>query len=256
MKLLQKNIKSYIKLKLLKKGFRIQNLHYFNFLDSLLYQLLKKQNHLKFLQIGANDGKRFDPFFEFVSVNHTKLEGVVLEPIRDYYHELQYNYSNYKNVVLVNKAIHNDLKEAIIYRLDKEKEHLVPEFAKGIASLYPEHHKKTKIQSEFIKEELVSCISLPKLIQDYNLQNLDVMIIDTEGYDYHIVKAIDFNQIQPKIIHFEHGLKTQTMSLKQFNYIKEVLEDNNYQLLLESADVTAYKTDILFNPFDGKPANL
>jgi|GEM_PF-966997 len=250
MRLVKKNFKKYLKNKLLKKGFRIQNLYYFNFFDSLLYQILMKQDRIKFLQIGANDGKRFDPIFEFVSINHSRLEGIVLEPIKDYYNELKYNYSKYKNIISVNKAIHNDLDEAIIYKLDKEKEHLAPEFAKGIASFNPNHHEKTSIPSEFIKEELVSCISLTKLIQDYKLYDLDIMVIDAEGYDYNILKAIDFNLIQPKVIHFEHGLKVQTMLLEQFKEIKEILENNDYQIFVESADVTAYKTDILFNPFD------
>lgn len=252
MKLFQKKVKNYIKIKLLKKGFRIQSLHYFNFLDSLLYQILRKQNTLKFLQIGANDGKRFDPIFEFVSVNHNKLEGVILEPIKDYYNELLTNYANYKNIVTVNKAIHNELKETTIYRLDKAKEHLAPEFAKGIASFNQHHHEKTNIPLDFMKAETVSCTNLNDLIQNYKLQNVDVVVIDTEGYDYHIIKAMDFNQIQPKVIHFEHGLKSKTMSLDQYKELKNLLQNNNYQIFVDEGDVTAYKTDILFSTIDEK----
>lgn len=239
--------KQFLQKILFKFGFQIYNVFYFDFFNSLLHQLLKKQQNLTFLQIGANDGVRYDPIYKFVTQHHHHIKGVVLEPVKDYYLELQKNYKNYKNIKTINKAIHHSLQETTIYRLDKSKEKLAPDFAKGIASFDPLHHKKTNVNSDFIKAEIVKCVNLATVIKENNIEKLDVLVIDTEGYDYQIIKSIDFNYIQPKLIHFEHGLKLQTMSDNQFKEIQDILQQNKYQLFVNTSDATAYKTNILFD---------
>ena len=41
------------------------------------------------------------------------------------------------------------------------------------------------------------------LIANNNIEGLDYLQIDTEGYDVEILKMIDFNIIMPKLIRFE-----------------------------------------------------
>lgn len=81
-----------------------------------------------------------------------------------------------------------------------------------------------------------------------SIQHLDLLVLDTEGYDYEIYMDVNFKTLSPTIIHFEHGLKSGTMSKKQFNEIKILLNQNDYQLFIETSNTTAYKTHVLFNP--------
>ena len=244
----KKNLKKYFKDQLLNKGFRIQNVYYFDFLQSLLYQYLKKNKKIKFIQIGANDGKRFDPIYEFVKHNKDAVVGYVIEPIKDYYNDLCVNYKDFPKIKPLNFAIHNTLQSTKIYKVGKEFEALVPEFALGIASFDKDHHKKTKIPSEYIVEETVDCISLETMLTQYKVNMLNLLILDAEGYDYEILKGIDFNKTSPEILHFEHGLKAGTMKKGQFMELKNLLNQNNYQLFISESDVTAFKVDIMFNP--------
>lgn len=242
----KKRLKNFIKKTLLKQGFRIQNVQYFDFFDSLLHQLIKQNGTVSFVQIGANDGKRFDPVYEFVTIYENKVDGVLLEPVKEYYNDLVANYKPYKNIKTVNKAIHNHQNETTIYKVKKKYESELPELAKGIASFDSGHHKKTRIPSQYVEEESVKCITFSSLILEYNIQNADVLIIDTEGYDYHILNELNFNFFNPKVIHFEHGLQTGTMTKNQFNNIKNSLQNQNYQLMVNGSDATAYKLDIFF----------
>lgn len=242
-----KKIKNIIKAIAIKKGYRLNTVSYFDFFNSMLYQLLKSKDRVNFVQIGANDGKRFDPLYEFIKYNKEKIYGFVFEPVKDYFNDLKENYKDYPNVKPINLAIHNELQETIIYRVSKIHENIVPEFALGIASFNQEHHKKTNIPSEYIVEEKVKCIALEIFIIQNNINNLDVLLLDTEGYDYDIIKNLNFNKINPTIIHFEHGLKSETMSKTQFLELKDLLYKQDYQLFVDKSDVTAIKTMMLYD---------
>jgi FkbM family methyltransferase len=245
---LKKHVRNFFKYYFLKRGYRIQSVYRFNFLDSLLYQYLRKYKKINFIQIGANDGKRFDPIHEFIIINKHDVSGLVLEPVNNYYTNLCETYKNYPRIKPMNLAIHNTLKETSIYKIGKEFEEKVPEFALGVASFNNKHHLRTNIPSKYIVEEKVNCISLNKLFETNSIEKLSLLVIDTEGYDYEILTNINFDILSPDILHFEHGLKSGTMSVNQFKEVKKLLKTNKYQLFIEEANATAYKSDILLAP--------
>src|SRR5690606_19248871 len=55
----------------------------------------------------------------------------------------------------------------------------------------------------FVIEESVPCLTLPDLLEKYSIHEIDVLQIDAEGHDYHILKQLDFSQHHPCIINFE-----------------------------------------------------
>lgn len=87
-----KYIKKTIQHLLLKKQFRLENVFNFNFFNQLLYLVLKKNKQIKYVQIGANDGVRFDLMYQFLKYNSAVTEGLVVEPVKDYYNDLVMNY--------------------------------------------------------------------------------------------------------------------------------------------------------------------
>ena len=77
-----------------------------------------------------------------------------------------------------------------------------------------------------MEETLVKTITLEKLIEDYNIKHLDLLQIDTEGYDYEILKMLDFNRLKPTVINYEneHLSKQDRVSCEQ------LLQINAYSL--------------------------
>ena len=43
-----------------------------------------------------------------------------------------------------------------------------------------------------------------KIINDSNYNSIDLLQIDTEGFDYEVLKMFDFNTYRPVIIQYEH----------------------------------------------------
>ncbi|HMO34111.1 MAG TPA: FkbM family methyltransferase [Lacibacter sp.] len=208
----------------------------FNPLEQLFYERLHPD--FFYIQIGANDGVSFDPIFRLIS--EEKVRGLALEPLPDIFEKLKVNYAGQPQVTLVNKALHNEEKAMTLYRVNQALKKY-PDWTKGTASFNKAHHEKSGIDPADIVEEKVSCISWGELLKSYSVQHVDLLQIDTEGYDYHIIRMIDFEQLAPSIISFEHGLRDGVMTWQQFHEIEELLVRNNYNLIVLKHDAIAYK---------------
>lgn len=243
-----KKVSKYINRKLYKRGYRLCKVGRINFFEQLLDSLIKKKGKVFFIQIGANDGKSFDPVYDFVMSYPDSFKGILLEPLEDYFDELLKNYKGYKNVTLLNMAIHNTNEEMTIHRVDPEKikKNELPEWTKGIASFNQEHHKLSGTPDQVMIKQTVKCISLSGLLKKYNIDKLELLQIDTEGYDAEIIRDIDFSQVKPAIIHFEHGVAQGIMSKDDFNDLACHLHENGYEIWLDEFDATAYQREVIF----------
>lgn len=245
----------YIK-SLLKKifycfGYKVINTesdNIFNF-ETFLHQHLSRHDGLFFVQIGANDGVTDDPIHNFVKKYSGKVSGIAVEPLPDVFEVLRHNYKNYPNVRTLNMAIHNTEKVMQLYRVDPQKLHRFDALSRGIASFDKDHHLRTSlVPSDSIIAEKVNCISFEDLLETNQIKKVDLLLIDTEGYDAEIILNLDFEKVKPSIIRFEHGLKHGHMTGEAFSSVTRYLNQNGYQLIAESYDATAY----LLNPADFK----
>lgn len=202
------------------------------FLD-ILSKYFLRQNDFFFVQIGANDGKSFDALYEFVTDN--KVKGIVIEPVNDYFNELVKNYREFPLISPVNAALHPTLKEATIYRVDPARESELPEWTRGIASFDPEHHKKSRTKSEVIVEETVRCISWNELLSTYCIEKIDLLQIDTEGFDLEILKMVDWNAIRPMVVRFEH----ESLSHADREIANTLMRNQGYKIWCDEQDTVA-----------------
>jgi FkbM family methyltransferase len=151
--------------------------------QKLLEKNFKQNAKFVFIQVGANDGISFDFLYDFVVKRNS--EGVVIEPIKEYYNELIINYINYPKIIAINKAIHPTEKNSIIYKIAPNSINKYPNWVKGIASLDLCHHKKLDIKTEDIIQEIVLTEHLMVTIENNKfIIELDYLQIDTEGFDY------------------------------------------------------------------------
>ena len=211
--------------------------------ESILYRSLRKSGIFFFIQIGANDGE--DYIYEFVSHNRDKVSGIVIEPLKDIFDELSYKYRKYSKVTPANVAIHNSESEMILYRVAPQKLKDLPRWLKGISSFNENHHKLTNTPSNWITPEKVPCISLNELLNRYQVKKIDLLQIDTEGYDSQIILNLDFNAIKPIIIRFEHGVPDSIMSKEALQQVLDFLHKNGYEVLVEPNDATAYQLELM-----------
>lgn len=226
-------------------GYYIANLNGISYLEVLLYGYLQNKKKIFFIQIGANDGVSTDPIYNFVTLNSKKVKGVALEPMPDVFETLKNNYKRYPNVKLCNLAIHNSKSQMDLYKVNPKYSKDLPKWTKGIASFNKRHHELSGIDSKFIISEKVKCISFDGLLNKYSINQVDLLQIDTEGYDSEIIFSIDFSKIKPSIIHFEHGLRDGVMDKNTFLKVQSLLRENGYGIIVELYDVIAYQDDLL-----------
>ena len=167
-----------------------------------------------------------------------KIAGIVVEPLKDVFKMLTYNYRKHPQVTKVNVAMHNSEKSIIMYRVDPKRSSSLPNYSKALASFDKDHHSRSGTPSESIISIEVPCMTLQELIDMYNVTEVDLLQIDTEGCDYEIIKMIDFSRIRQKIIRFEHGAP-DIMSWHDLRQCSKYLIEQGYIMYLEPHDAVA-----------------
>jgi FkbM family methyltransferase len=200
----------------------------------ILKKNFKERKKFVFIQVGANDGISFDNLYEIVNKRESK--GVVIEPIKEYFDQLVYNYQSFEKIVKINKAVHPTLNKMSLFKIKKKAYIKYPDWVKGIASFNKEHYKQFNINDDDV--EVVEVISdhLMKMIS-HNLteKEIDFFQIDVEGFDFEVIKMIDFNCLKPKIIKFENV----NLSIADLKSANEILLLNGYYIFKEGNDTIA-----------------
>ncbi len=160
-------MRKFINRGLERLGFRIVRVTEMHPLDVVIRRKLHPD--FFFIQIGANDGKQSDPIQGYV--RYYQWNGILIEPVADYFAELKANYADCPNLKFVNAAIADHEGTLSIYRvnpldpgIDKAK--------KGIASLHKDHHLRSGTPTEAMVEESVQCLPLMTLLERNNVTSI------------------------------------------------------------------------------------
>ena len=194
-------------------------------LKDILETLFKNKNINQLIQIGSNDGLRFDIVNEYIK--RYSINCVLVEPIKTYYEELKQNYNDQKNVSFENLAISVNNEISYLYKVKDSKTKYYDDHIKGIASFNKKHLKKHGVKSSHIEIEKINNITINELISKYG-NKVDLLIIDAEGYDGNIVidllensdilPIIIFEYIHIKFDIFDHLIKL--LKNKKYSYFK------------------------------------
>ena len=190
----------------------------------LIDNLVRKGKIKSLVQIGANDGLRFDVLNKYIK--EYKIDSLLVEPVPFYYSKLKDNYSENDFVKLEKSAISKKSGTISMYivkrdYLDKYDEHI-----KGINSVNKKHLNKHNVKSNHIEKISVECLSPKDLLKKYKINNSDLVFIDAEGYDGDIVISfLDYINFQPIIIfefiHIEYDIflnVIKKLDNKKYNY--------------------------------------
>ena len=71
----------------------------------------------------------------------------------------------------------------------------------------------------------------------HHIESFNFLCIDTEGYDFEVIKLIDLKKTHPEVILFE----SKNLSDKDFIEAKELLTSLGYTLFWEKGDTLAIK---------------
>jgi FkbM family methyltransferase len=214
-------------------GYRIERVSRFE--RELQSLLSRPQRRLKFVQIGANDGIRFDGLYRFVTQH--PCSGIVVEPLPDVFERLRANYADYPLIVPVNKAIHETAAVLPLFRVAPDALARYSGWAGGIASFDQAHLLRHGIAPADISAQPVACTSLMDLLQETATLDADLLQIDAEGYDSVILRMTDFARFRPHLIKYEH----KAMSAAERSAHIARLAQHGYRCAVEGPDTVLWQ---------------
>ena len=133
-----------------------------------------------------------------------------------------------------------------IYVAKATRNHQLDIAVAGMSSFNKGHLlKNTSVLESDIVEEQVRCSSVEELLQEFGFNDINVLVIDTEGYDFRILDKLDLNQVSPKIVLFEHGLGGGTMTPSELESLCEKFNKFGYQVTIVNNDAIAIQTQFM-----------
>lgn len=197
-------------------------------IDLLRLALKSKEcfSKCQFVQIGANDGETDDPIFEYINAPDSLWRGVLLEPQAPAFMKLSQKYSDNPRIQLENSALN---------QFDGTADFYVSNDHDLLAGLSSNSLKNRVSKSTPIDKIRVNCISPETLCKRYGITSLDLLVVDTEGFDADAVMLVLGANLFPEVILFEH-INVPKIKLRE---CFSILELRGYDLLRVGIDVIA-----------------
>ena len=213
----------------------------------LLTRLGVATSDVFFVEVGANDGVSFDPLHTYI-IRH-RWRGLLVEPLPDLFRQLKETYKQCTGLIFENMAIAEKPGCRDMYRIatDVLTNGTLPAWTKGIASFFNDRNALggyripastfEQIRSH-ITVEKVMCDTLDNLLRKHAITKIDVLQIDVEGYDYHVLRQVDFSRFRPSIIRIEWlNLPDDEKGLAI-----QLLRSQGYHIRLSPIDLIAWHT--------------
>ncbi|MGO9486367.1 MAG: FkbM family methyltransferase [Rhodomicrobium sp.] len=184
--------------------------------DQAVEGFLEANGELSFLQVGGYDGVSFDPLRAHILGGD--LSGLIVEPLPDQYAKLQQLYGKSRRIKIENCAVAESEGERVLWRFPQESINsgTLGSVFGGISSfnlpalledggtlggLFTETDRATlRSLAEPVK---VQCCTFDHIVRKHGLEQIDLLLIDTGGYDFELLKCFDFNKFRPAIIQYE-----------------------------------------------------
>lgn len=158
------------------------------------------------VQIGSNDGKTGDPLHRLLRRRH-RWKALFVEPVPYLFERLKGNYDDPKRFAFENALI-NDGSACQFYWVDPAARQFLKDLPPWFDQLgsFKRHHITycLPVVEPYIKESLLTGMTLETLFAKHSILDVDILHIDTEGADYSILRQLNLNTLRPRVILFEH----------------------------------------------------
>lgn len=196
-----------------------------------------------FVEIGANDGDQHDHLRPFLDAG--RWRGIMVEPVPYVFARLQANYGGRAGIILENAAIADRDGELPFYHLEQAENRAaagLPRWYDGIGSFSREAVLTHAALVPGLQERMVCvpvpCLTFSSLCAKHGVDRVDLLVVDTEGYDHEILRNLDWDTHRPRLVVYEH----YHLSASDRAQVRELLEDHGYASLEEGFDTWCLHT--------------
>ncbi len=210
-------------------GYRVERIvdyqkHQLNVLELAVNALQPEDPDFFFIQVGAHDGRTGDPIRPFIE--RFGWRGLLLEPQPEVFKALTANYRHQQQLILVNVALAQSDGTVALYAIEGSS--LRSSFNRDALVAHAGREKK-------ITALPVRALTFSSLCRQYEIRRVDVLMIDTEGFDYQVVNMALAEGLRPRLIRYEH----LHLSIADRNACARLLVDCGYRLLRDGIDTLA-----------------
>ena len=160
---------------------------------------------------------------------------LLVEPVPHNVVEIKKNLNNLEGITIEQVALSDKNETRNFYFVKNTSIHkLKKHWSSGIGSFNKQHlldhkSKRFKIEEEDIDKISIEAIRFKDLVDKYNINQIDKLLVDVEGSEFAILNDIDLNSINIKKIIFEYkhfdGYQTTGKKLEE---ILKKFEENGY----------------------------
>lgn len=197
-----------------------------------------------FVQVGAHDGTQLDPLRDQIRAH--RWTGVMVEPVPYVFDRLRATYGDHPRITLENIAI-ADRDGTLPF-------HHLPEVDDGddtwrwydaLGSFRRDvllsHDRQIPDIADRVVTTEVPCLTFESLCERHGIGAIDVVQIDTEGYDDVILDGIDLDRHRPAVVLFER----LHMDEATHRRCTDRLVAHGYEWLSDPMDTLAVRADVL-----------
>lgn len=191
-------------------------------------EILLQRSQLTFVQVGVFDGRSDDDLTNLL--DFPGVQGVLVEPQPEPFEQLRTRFGRLANVHLANVAIAPETGERELYRPRAGQSRL--------ASLDAANLLRHGVAPQDIAVHRVRCLPLDQLLCQLEIERLDVLQIDAEGYDLEVLATLNFDRWLPEVVRFEYSQLPRRQLASRLNDLSR----RGYRFLLQQRDIVACRS--------------
>jgi FkbM family methyltransferase len=176
--------------------------------EAVIFEFARAYPRAVFIQVGANDGVYRDPLRD--EIRARRWRGIMVEPVPHVFERLRATYDGNPRLILENAAIAEEDGVRMLYHLREIEpgDPAMPDWYDKLGSFHRDIVRKHARAIPDLDERLVAievpCLTFASLCSKHGIDSFDLVQIDTEGHDFEIVKLIDFDELRPRLVMYEH----------------------------------------------------
>jgi FkbM family methyltransferase len=182
---------------------------------------------VRFVQVGANDGRSGDPLRELIAAG--RLQGVLVEPQPEPFERLRKRLDDVDGLRFVRAAITEQDGPVTLYT-DPERSTL--------GTLEPDRNLIRDRRRRAV-ELSVEGLTFASLTDRHDIDGFELLQLDTEGFDYKILRQVPLDEHGVQVVNLEY----YCLPVAERRAAGELLERAGFALLYGEADLLAVRRD-------------
>jgi FkbM family methyltransferase len=216
-------------------------------LHIILENILPFKTNGTFIEIGANDGKTGSFTYNLASIG---WNGLNFEPIPRLYEKCCENHKNHKNV----KNFQIGLGES-----SYETKIIDANTLSAIDPVTINTYSNTEEFASYFKDNnnyhIIKIEKLDTILEETNTNNIDIVVLDVEGYEENVLKGFTIDKYKPTIVIIEicdehPNFKKNKSMMDKCKKLRQYFKEHNYYLIINDIVDNIYVHEDTYKTID------